>query len=155
MQYGTQYEGIAVQQWEIATGKTADMCGMYLHPTGILGATPDRLLGEEGVLEVKTLPKLAKKGITLEEYIRDNERLQGCPLYRKNGNYSLKNTHQHYHQIQGQMYLTGRKFCTIVYWIPAHMLYFDVPFDKTWSETNIQKLMNFYKTEFLTRVLNL
>ena len=105
--------------------------------------------GEEGVLEVKTLPKLAKKGITLEEYICDNERLQGCPLYRKNGNYSLKNTHQHYHQIQ--MYLTGRKFCTIVYWIPAHMLYFDVPFDKTWSETNIQKLMNFYKTEIFDK----
>ena len=29
---------------------------MYLHPTGILGATPDIFLGEEGVLEVKTLP---------------------------------------------------------------------------------------------------
>ena len=155
MQYGTQYEGIAVQQWEITTGKTADMFGMYLHPTGMLGATPDRLLGEEGVLEVKTLPTLAKTGITLDEYIHDHEGLHDCPLYRKNGNYSLKNTHQHYHQIQGQMYLTRRKLCTIVYWFPAHMLYFDVQFDKTWSETNIQNLMNFYKTEFLTRVLNL
>ena len=128
---------------------------MYLHPTGILGATPDRLLGEEDISEVKTLQKLAKKGFTLEEYIRDNERLQDCPLYMKNGNYSLKNTHQHYHQRQGQMYLTEIKLCTIVYWIPAHMLYFDVQFDKTWSKTNIQKLINFYKTEFLTRVLNL
>ena len=107
MQYGTHYEGIAVQQWEIATGKNVDMCGMYLHPTGMLGATSDRLLGEEGVSEVKTLPKLAKKGITLEEYIRDNERLQDCPVYRKNGSYSLKSTHQHYHQIQGHMYPTG------------------------------------------------
>ena len=85
MQYGTQYEGIAVQQWEIVTGKKADMCGMYLHPNGMLGATPDILLGDEGVLQVKTLPKLVKKGITLEEYIRDNERLHDCPLYRKNG----------------------------------------------------------------------
>ena len=42
MQYGT-HEGIAVQQWEIATGKKADMCGIYLHPTGMLSATPNRL----------------------------------------------------------------------------------------------------------------
>ena len=105
MQYGTQYEGIAVQQWEISTGKKADMCEMYFHPTGMLGATPNRLRGEKGVFEVKTLPKMTKKGITLEEYICDNEQLQDCPLYGKNGSYSLKNTHQ----IQGQMYLTGRK----------------------------------------------
>ena len=110
----------------------------------MLGATPNRLWEEKGVLEVKTLPKVAKKGITLEEYIRDNEQLQDCPIFRKNGSYSLKNTHQ----IQGQMYLIGRKLCTIVYWSPAHMLYFDVQFDKTWSETNIQKWMNFIKPNF-------
>ena len=73
----SMYECNDVQQWDGATGKKPGICEMYLHPSGMLGATPDRLL------EVKTLPKVAKKGITLEEYIRDNERLQDCHLYRK------------------------------------------------------------------------
>ena len=141
-----EYEGIVVQQWEGANDTKTDMCVMYFHPHGMLGATPVILLGEEVVLEVKTLPTVAKKGITLEEYIRDNECPQDFLLSRKNGSNSLKNTHQHYHQIPGQMYLIGRKLCTTVYWIPAHILYFDIQFDKTWSETIIQKLINFYKT---------
>ena len=61
MQYGSQYEGIAVLQWEIETGKKVDMCGMYLHPTGMLGATANRLWGEKGVLEVNT-PKSGQEG---------------------------------------------------------------------------------------------
>ena len=55
--------------------KQTDRCGMYLHSSGMMGATPDILLGEESVLEVKTLPKVANNGITLKEYISDNERL--------------------------------------------------------------------------------
>ena len=52
MQYGmapSRYEGIDGQQWDGATGKKTDICGMHLHPSGILGATPDLLLGEETV----------------------------------------------------------------------------------------------------------
>ena len=83
MQYGTQYEGIAVHQWDGTTGKKANIYGIYLHPSGMPSATPDRLLGEECVLEEKTLPKVAKNGITLELHIRDNERLQDCHIYWK------------------------------------------------------------------------
>ena len=61
MQYGTQYEGITVQQWAIATGKKADMCGMYLHSTGMLHATPNRLCGENGVLEAKHSQKWPRR----------------------------------------------------------------------------------------------
>ena len=49
-------EGIAVQQWASATGKNVDICEMYFHPYGILGATPERLLGGENILDVITLP---------------------------------------------------------------------------------------------------
>ena len=48
-----------------------------------LGAPPDILLGEDDDLEVETLPKVAKKCIMLEEYIRDNERMLDYHIYRK------------------------------------------------------------------------
>ena len=55
----------AVKQWEGATEKKGDICWMYLHPTGILGATSDRLFREKGILEVKYLQIVVKKVITL------------------------------------------------------------------------------------------
>ena len=63
--------------------KKAYMCGMYLHPTGMLCATPD--------IHSKT----AKKGVTLEEYIRDND---GCRISLSIGRMEAF-----------KMYLTGRK----------------------------------------------
>ena len=36
------YECIYVQQWDGTIGKTTNICGMNLHPSGMLGAIPDR-----------------------------------------------------------------------------------------------------------------
>ena len=90
------------------SGIRTEKCGLFfLSRDGITGATPDRLIGDDGLLEVKTLPKLVRKGITLEDYIKQSGHLKECPLNRDEyGNVTVKTSHNHYHQVQGQLSLT-------------------------------------------------
>ena len=134
MQYGKQNKATAVKEWEDMSGIRTEKCGIFLSRDGITGATPDRLIGDDGLLEVKTLPKLVRKGITLEDYLKQSGHLKEYPLNRDEyGNVTLKTSHIHYHQVQGQLSLTGRKYCTLLYWIPSQFMSFDVSHDKEWD----------------------
>lgn len=53
MQWGTETEPFAVEAYEAFTGELTRECGFIKHPTIECGASPDRLVGEEGLLEVK------------------------------------------------------------------------------------------------------
>ena len=58
-------EATAVKKWEDMSGIRTEKCGLFLSRDGITGATPDRLIGDDGLLEVKTLPKLVRKAAFL------------------------------------------------------------------------------------------
>ena len=153
MQFGNEHESTAVIEWWKVTGNTSTQCGFSLNDTGILGATPDRLVGGTGLLEVKTFPKVAKSGMTIDEYISKCGHLLDCPLAKNDKQlYYLKSSHTHY-QVQGQLSITHRTFCILLYWIPEQLIYFTVLYDKEWDELNIPKLTIFYKEEFLPRLL--
>lgn len=54
MQWGLQHEAGAVSLLEVRTGLIFDKCGFCLHPTiEHFGATADRFIGDDGILEVK------------------------------------------------------------------------------------------------------
>ena len=54
MQWGLDYEAAAVEALEVRTGIIFDKAGFILHPTiEHFGSTADRLIGDDGVLEVK------------------------------------------------------------------------------------------------------
>lgn len=54
MQRGTEMEPIAVSSYEIDKGVMTEETGFVLHPSiKGLGASPDRLVGEDGLIEVK------------------------------------------------------------------------------------------------------
>ena len=57
MQYGKENEATAVKEWEDMSGIRTEKCGLFLSRDGITGATPDRLIGDDGLLEVMTFPK--------------------------------------------------------------------------------------------------
>ena len=99
-----------LREWEDMSGIKTEKCGLFLSRDGITGATPDRLIGDDGLLEVKTLPKLVRKGITLEDYIKQSGHLKECPLNRDEyGNVTLKTSHNHYHQVQGSTFTNWTK----------------------------------------------
>ena len=86
---GQDYEDFARKQYEAIKGATVDDCGIFFSPE--FAATPDGLVGEDGQLEVKVL--------------RDNKftevLLGGVP-------------DDHWKQIQGQLFASGRKWCDYV-----------------------------------------
>jgi putative phage-type endonuclease len=54
MQWGIDYEQAAVAEYELATGRFIRDCGFIQHPTIIdSGASPDGLVGDDGLIEVK------------------------------------------------------------------------------------------------------
>lgn len=55
MEHGRKMEPLAVSHYEYETGLTCEESGFWIHETTPwLGASPDRLVGDDGCLEVKT-----------------------------------------------------------------------------------------------------
>lgn len=54
MEWGIEQEPLAAAAYEARTGMMVEECGFFQHPTvENYGATPDRLIGSDGVLEIK------------------------------------------------------------------------------------------------------
>ena len=54
---------------------------------------------------------------------------------------------KYYHQIQGNLYFTGRSVCDLIVWTPSEMHIIPVAGDVAW-EDNVGKLENCYKQHF-------
>lgn len=97
MQWGTDTEPLARQWYEEAEGVFVEQCGYIPHPTiAHSGASPDGLVGDDGLVEIKC-PKTATHIATL----------LGSSIDR---GYML--------QMQWQMECTGRQWCDFVSFDP-------------------------------------
>lgn len=97
MQWGLDQEPLAVGAYEMKTDCLVDEVGLVMHPTiDRAAASPDRLVGEDGLLEVKC-PKTA----THLNYLLDD---------RVPSNYEP--------QMAWQLACTGRKWCDFVSFDP-------------------------------------
>ena len=93
MQWGTETEPLARISYEVAHNVLVDEVGFVPHPTiEMAGASPDGLVGDDGLLEIKC-PNTATHIETLLS--------QGVP-----GKYNT--------QMQFQMACTGRQYCDFV-----------------------------------------
>lgn len=103
MQRGVDLEPIARSWYEATAGAMAFECGFIKHPTiPMFGASPDGLVGDDGLLEIKC-PNTATHIETLLRGSYDT-------AYR--------------YQIQAQLACTGRQWCDFVSYddrLPPHM----------------------------------
>jgi predicted phage-related endonuclease len=86
MQRGSQLEGEAVKWFEFTTGLDCEEVGFCLTDSGDAGASPDRLVGTDGLLEIK------------------------CPSAETHMGYLLNGFDDYVLQVQGQLWVTGRQF---------------------------------------------
>jgi predicted phage-related endonuclease len=78
-------------------------CGFMIHPEyDFIGASPDGLVGDDSVLEIKCLHTLRGQDKRPEWLIVDN------------GLYRLQPSHKYYYQIQGEMMCAEKKFCVLI-----------------------------------------
>ena len=97
MRWGTETEPQARLAYEFLTGRDVEECGFYLHPEiERSGASPDGLVGDDGLLEIKC-PNTSTHIDTL---------------------LSRKVPHKYLLQMQWQMACTGRQWCDFMSFDP-------------------------------------
>lgn len=128
MQWGTDNEPLARLHFELKTKLIVEECGFFEHETLAAGASPDGLIGESEILEIKC-PNTA----THIETLRTGQ---------------LPN--QYKAQVQGQMWITGRQKAYFVSFDPrlpenARSIVIEVPRDNEYIATLQEKITQFLK----------
>lgn len=97
MQDGNDTEDLARLRYILKTGNDARKCGFFAHEKLMAGASPDSLIGSDGLQEIKC-PEPVEHSKTL--------RLGKLPS-------------KYFYQVQGQLWMTGRKWCDFTSFNPT------------------------------------
>ena len=112
------------------------------HPA--LAASPDRLVGQDTVLEVKC-----------PYTIRDDFISPATLSYIKmvDGKLTLDKNHNYYYQVQGQLLCTQRAKAIFVVYTQKEIVRIDIDRDEKFLSLMTEKLMKFYNDYFKHAVL--
>lgn len=128
MEWGVENEPVARLQYELESGNTVEDTSLWLHDDIEAGASPDGLIGSDGCLEIKC-PNTATHLETLR---------------------TGKIPRQYFAQVQGQMWVTDRKWCDFVSFDPrlpanAQLFITRVERDETYIKDLEYELRSFLK----------
>ena len=143
--WGNNNEVEAIKAFKSKTGYDVQSTGIWLDSTGLLGASPDGLVGDDGILEVKC--PFSHRNHTIAECLQDNTFCleQNCEEL------TLKKSHQYWHQVQGQLQLTDRQLCYFVVWTLKDVHIEKIMRDDTWV-SNLALLRTFYMNNLFPRL---
>lgn len=96
MKRGQEHEPFARLEYEAQTGNLASESGIVLTDDRLFGYSTDGLIGDDGLIEIKSLVS----AIGVLEMWRDRD------------------LSEYMHQIQGGLWITGRKWCDFVMYAP-------------------------------------
>ena len=131
------------------TGVTIQERGVFLSDSGLLGGSPDGTVADDVIIEVKC-PYSARNETIRQAAERKDFFLE---LDKVTDSLKLKQTHKHWHQIQGNLHLTGANSCDLVVWTPLDLVILPIHKDPAWA-SNINTLETFYRDCFLPRILS-
>jgi len=117
--WGVSHEPVARLEYMHETGRDVEDAGFFVHPEhDWLGASPDGLVGDDGLLEIK------------------------CPYsLRHRGEFkSLRDQIHYWIQMQVQMACTSRSWTDFYQWTPHSTSLERVHFDPEWFEKALPKL---------------
>mgnify|MGYP006270790905 CR=1 FL=1 len=120
-EYGNVHESLALADYSLEHQRV-EQCGFFPF-SDWLGASPDGLIGDDAILEIK------------------------CPYSLRNGGEfkSIAEQPHYYAQIQIQLWCTGRQWCDFYQWSAHGYKLESVPRNDEWIAQNIIKLSDFYQ----------
>ena len=148
VQWGVNNEAEAIKAFTNLTAKTVQETGLRLDGSGILGASPDGIVDEDSVLEVKC--PYTERNMTMEEAVNISPNF--CLKKTESGQYALKEEHVYWHQVQGEIHFAQRKLCYFVVWTSKDVVVLKIAKDEGWSG-NISKLTQFYFEHLFPKVV--
>jgi putative phage-type endonuclease len=131
-EWGTFHEDGAIAEYQMETGNIVEECGFFVHPEhDWLGASPDGLIGSDGVAEIK------------------------CPYGKRNSSdfKPLKEQEHYAAQVQIEMACTGRTWAHFFQWSPLGTRLEPVDIDPLFLEWAIPELKRFHE-RFLSELDN-
>ncbi|XP_061197004.1 uncharacterized protein LOC133205251 [Saccostrea echinata] len=159
-------------QWGLTHEKSAkdDYCklsevsiletGIWLHESGVLGASPDGFVqGDPKHLKIHLQGKVSASPDIIEVKCPFSARAMSikdaCTNLKdfflecdSEGVLHLRENHDYWHQVQGQLYLTGTTCCDFVVWTPVSMEVIRILRDELW-EIHLKNMIEFYFNVFL------
>ncbi|CAI6362985.1 unnamed protein product [Macrosiphum euphorbiae] len=152
MAYGIEIEPLARSSFEALLQVSVQLCGLFIdREYPYLAASPDGLVGEHFVLEIKC-PYAAKDTISAIEAM-EKKLLPYCSV--KEGKIVLKKDHAYYFQVIGQLRITQRNLCYFVIytknWMNVEEIHFDISF---WEMKMVKKLQSFYLDCLLPEIID-
>lgn len=127
MRWGIANEGSARDRYEVEKGVFVDQCAFATHATLAAGASPDGLIGEDGILEIK------------------------CPKTSTHVGYLMDGTFpsKYRYQVQWQLACTDRQWCDFVSYdprLPEDLQFFCIRVNRDnefiqWLEAEVQKFL--------------
>lgn len=132
IQWGLTHEKVAIDSYCKLSEVSVLQTGIWLHESGVLGASPDgfvqgdpktcnmnvhlqsKLTASPAILEVKC-PFSARAMSIKDACANLKDFFLECD---SEGTLRLKESHDYWHQVQGQLYLTGTSCCDFVVWTP-------------------------------------
>jgi putative phage-type endonuclease len=126
-EYGQLHEPLAQMDYQSRTGNFVEECGFFVHPEhDWLGASPDGLIGDDGLIEIKCPFGLRNK--------------TGADLVFK----TAEEQPHYYAQMQIEMACTGRSWCDFFQWAKNRTRIERVDFDPDWFNDALPTLRAFY-----------
>jgi len=126
-EWGTRNEAGALIEYEMISGNTVTPCAFYQYEEW-LGASPDGLVGDKGLVEIKC-----------PFGIRNNK----PPLFK-----TAKQQLHYYAQMQVQMFVSGREWCDFYQWTPNGDSLERIELDTAFLSTVLPVLKRFF-TDYL------
>lgn len=123
--HGTFYESNAIFDYEVSMGKTVVETGFHT-VSHWLGASPDGLIDDDGIIEVKCPYGLRSHPEPL-------------PLMKR-----IDEQPHYFAQVQIELYCTNRKWCDFFQWTPNGSMIERVYRDDQWIKENLPKLRRFH-----------
>lgn len=124
-EWGSFNEEGATAEFEMEHGLKVEECGFFVHPKhDWLGASPDGLVDDDAVAEIKCPYGQRKKSPPEFKSVEDQE--------------------HYFAQMQIEMYCSGRSRCYFYQWGPHGSQLDVVLFDQEWIDTNLPALEAFH-----------
>lgn len=157
IKHGKMYEQYAVAKFEAEKNCIVKENGLFIDDKYFsLGATPDGLVGDDAILEVKCPYSCFKKDIKLS--IMNGE----ITFWKKERKSKKKTTqkilgvntnHKWYYQVQGQLHITNRSICYFMIWLGDEKNQFQIEIihrdANFWKYKMEKKLLEFYNNYLL------
>ncbi|XP_049268013.1 uncharacterized protein LOC125756965 [Rhipicephalus sanguineus] len=142
IRYGRDHECVALRQLEKECNVVVKQCGLFVDQENpFLGASPDGLIGEDVLVEVKC--PYSARDLTPLEGVRA-KKITYC-TENEDGKLKLKSNSNYWYQVQGQMNISRRQKCLFVVWTKNGISIEAISRDEVfWKNEMFPRLKTFY-----------